>query len=545
MNLLNIHIILYFLIKLSLSTIHKIHLKKNNFLYNSIKNSLLRNLSQINILGNSSDLNYYYTYLYLGNSKQRQSYIIDTGSSITTSPCKPYCNRCGKHENNYYEIDESDIIKCGTNECDNLRSSCKNNMCSFSISYSEGSSLNGIFSNQIIRLKENDDNEIEEEFGIMPIGCTSSETNLFVTQLADGIMGLSNENTNFINQLYNYHIIKNNIFSLCLSQKGGYFSISDIETTYHLESNISYVSLLSNRFYYIKINKIKINQNEIIISNNAQGFIDSGTTISYFPKNYSDFIINEIKQTCELKDNKKYCGKYKYMNDLGSCFIFENKNYMEITINEIWPNISFYLDGYIYVWTPLQYFFNYSYDYNYIGCVGYNSVNENRFTLGSTWMHGHDLIFDRNKNKVGFVEANCDREEVENKYIPRDIWNEIENKKIFVVKNIYFNWIYICIIIVLVLVVLILGIAVHRLRRGKNFLCFYVINNNLNEINIIRLNNENEKNINNNIIDSKYRMIDTDKNNTVELIVNKTNEIKNKNNEEEENKNLKNNIINN
>jgi hypothetical protein len=86
--------------KLSLSTIHKIHLKKNNFLYNSIKNSLLRNLSQINILGNSSDLNYYYTYLYLGNSKQRQSYIVDTGSSITTSPCKPYCNRCGKHENN-------------------------------------------------------------------------------------------------------------------------------------------------------------------------------------------------------------------------------------------------------------------------------------------------------------------------------------------------------------------------------------------------------------------------------------------------------------
>ena len=46
-------------------------------------------------------------------------------------------------------------------------------------------------------------------------------------------MGLSNEDTNFINQLYNYHIIKNNIFSLCLSQKGGYFSISNIENTYH------------------------------------------------------------------------------------------------------------------------------------------------------------------------------------------------------------------------------------------------------------------------------------------------------------------------
>ena len=545
MNLIYINIILYFLFKFSLSTIHQIHIKKNINLYKSIKNSLLRNLSQINIQGNSSDLNYYYTYLYLGNSKQRQSYIIDTGSSITTSPCKPYCTKCGKHENDYYEINESDILKCNTNECENLRSNCINNKCSFSISYSEGSSLKGIFSNQIIRLKENDEDENgdENEFGIMPIGCTSSETNLFVTQLADGIMGLSHDNTNFINQLYNYNIIKNNIFSICLSQKGGYFSISEIENKYHFESDISYVSIQKSNFYYIKINKIKINQNEITISNNILGFIDSGTTISYFPKNYSDFIINEIKQICEINDNQKYCGKYKYMSDLGSCFIFDNEQYMEITINEIWPNISFYLDGYIYVWTPLQYFFNYSYDYNYIGCIGYNSVNENRFTLGSTWMHGHDFIFDRNKNRVGFAEADCDRGEVKNKYIPKDIWKEIENKEVYIVKKIYFEWMYISIIIGLVFVILILGIAVYRLRRGKNFLCFYVINNSFNNMNIIRLNNEDEKNTIINI-NSKYKMIDNDKNN-VELIVNRPNEIKNKNIEEEEDKKLKNNIINN
>ena len=111
-------IIFYNLLNFSYSSISKLHIIKNNYKYSIIrKNILNRNLSQINILGNSSDINYYFTYLYLGESKQKQSYIIDTGSSITTSPCKPYCNNCGKHENNYYEINENQILNCDSSEC--------------------------------------------------------------------------------------------------------------------------------------------------------------------------------------------------------------------------------------------------------------------------------------------------------------------------------------------------------------------------------------------------------------------------------------------
>ena len=48
-----------------------------------------------NVYGDSSDLNYYYATLYLGKKKIPQTYILDTGSPTTTSPCNK-CESCGK-----------------------------------------------------------------------------------------------------------------------------------------------------------------------------------------------------------------------------------------------------------------------------------------------------------------------------------------------------------------------------------------------------------------------------------------------------------------
>lgn len=74
---------------------------------NRIK-SKIRNLEGENeftkIYGNSSSLNYYYVNLYMGNPPKRQAVIIDTGSHLTTVPCQPLCESCGKHINSYYTI---------------------------------------------------------------------------------------------------------------------------------------------------------------------------------------------------------------------------------------------------------------------------------------------------------------------------------------------------------------------------------------------------------------------------------------------------------
>ena len=70
--------------------------------------------------GNSYDLYYYYTTLYFGPNKTPQTFILDTGSPTTTSPCSK-CTSCGKHLNKPYEFkDNSRIVKCYTDECNSV-----------------------------------------------------------------------------------------------------------------------------------------------------------------------------------------------------------------------------------------------------------------------------------------------------------------------------------------------------------------------------------------------------------------------------------------
>lgn len=96
---------------------------------------LLRNLYTETISGGSTTLNYYYTYLHIGQHSQKQSYIIDTGSHITTSPCEPYCKDCGKHQHKYYRPSEGkNPLDCADPRCNLVHSTCDENFkCSFSI----------------------------------------------------------------------------------------------------------------------------------------------------------------------------------------------------------------------------------------------------------------------------------------------------------------------------------------------------------------------------------------------------------------------------
>jgi hypothetical protein len=67
------------------------------------------------IYGNSSSMNYYYVNIYIGDTFQKQSVIIDTGSHLTAVPCQPYIINCGRHMNSYYSMQKSNsssLLNC-------------------------------------------------------------------------------------------------------------------------------------------------------------------------------------------------------------------------------------------------------------------------------------------------------------------------------------------------------------------------------------------------------------------------------------------------
>lgn len=66
-------------------------------------------LETANVYGNSTELYYFYTTVYVGDfdNPSEQSLIIDTGSGVTCFPCKESCRHCGHHLHDYYSLKKS------------------------------------------------------------------------------------------------------------------------------------------------------------------------------------------------------------------------------------------------------------------------------------------------------------------------------------------------------------------------------------------------------------------------------------------------------
>ena len=404
------NILLFLLLQISPIISELYNLKKISTRLKSLHRSH-RNLSPENdsyfleqAYGDSAVLNYYYATLYFGPKKTPQTLILDTGSPTTTSPCS-VCTSCGKHINKPYEFtDESRLVKCNTDECSSLSSSCRNSRCSFYISYLEGSRLEGFFNFQDVYFENiNNSPIITNKFFTIPIGCTTTETHLFATQLADGIMGLNNSGKSFVSILYKNKVISKELFTICFGQNDGYFSIGEIDTKYH-KSKISYVPQISGLTnFYIKINNMKVGS-DTISTYNYNVFIDSGTTITYFPRQIFDSIMTSFNKYCKNK-----CGKFENVDSIGYCGMFKSKEDRAKALNKYWPNIVLVLEGYDYILSPNDYFFEYNENNKIAACIGFEGEGASKITLGGTFMHGHDIIFDRDNLRIGFAEADCNR----------------------------------------------------------------------------------------------------------------------------------------
>ena len=376
---------------------------------NNIQSSNIRNLSPKikNIYGSMFKLHYYYINLYIGNSMIKQGFILDTGSSITTSSCT-LCKNCGKHVYPPYKMEsKKNIISCKDPKCKMLSSKCKNSKCSFKLKYAEGSILEGIFLNQKIFLNKNEKLDNIE----IPIGCTLYENNFFYKQEVNGILGLNNNEYNFVNVLYKLRKIKNNIFGLCFSHLGGIFSIGEINYKIH-KSKIAYVPIKieENKYYKININSIFVGNKKLDSYTEEEDnnfLLDSGATISYFNNKIFEEILNKTLENCDYINKKRICGLYKFDSNYGHCFYFNNTFELNKAIRKYFPIISFKIEDYIYKWYPENYYINISSENKKGVCMGFNKRKNIKNILGENWFINHDIIFDRKNNLLGIVEADC------------------------------------------------------------------------------------------------------------------------------------------
>jgi len=368
--------------------------------------------------------NYYYTTLYIGPNKKKQTYIIDTTSKIMSSPCDE-CKTCGKKKTNYYDkSNKKDVkpLKCSSKICKTLFSSdCsfikkdKNDIfqktCSFQTKKQNGEGVDGYYLSNIVYFEEDKNKttnkKIYRSYAI-PIGCTIAEHGNFKSYKEDGIMGLNYAKGSFIDVLYNLKVIDRNLFSLCLGLDGGYMSLGEIDSTYHKSKVIKYVPLLNHsNIYSFNVFGISVGSNKIE-KLKLSAKIDSSSSFTYFPKDLFKIVYNQFIAKCTNKKGKSECGNIQYDSQLGYCASFSNKSSLNKVINGFWPTITFTLQNNTsFSWTPINYHYYYIQNEVRKACLGIKNYSGDSIIFGNNFMHGHDVIFDRTSQKLGFVPADC------------------------------------------------------------------------------------------------------------------------------------------
>ena len=370
--------------------------------------------------------NYYYTTLYIGPNKIKQTYLIDTTNAILSSPCGA-CEDCGKHKKNYYDHSNKKAykpLKCSSKTCSLVPASgCtiskeekkKKKLdqlnCSFYSKKTNGDGLKGNYLSNIVYFEEDktlkSNKKVYRSYAL-PIGCTTGEFGKFKSYIADGVMGLNNDKGSFVSVLNKLKIVNKNLFSLCFGLEGGYMSLGEIDKTYHNQKKINYVPLLeSTNIYSISVHGFQVGKNKKEKSK-LVAYIDTTKPFSYFPTKMFKTIYTQITESCKDKKGKNICGKFQYDSQLGYCVTYASRESLFKSVNGYWPNITLYLqNGTEYLVKGINYHYYYFHGDDRKACLGFKSTDKDFISLGTNFMHGKDIIFNKDHKILGFVNADC------------------------------------------------------------------------------------------------------------------------------------------
>ena len=84
-----------------------------------------------------------------------------------------------------------------------------------------------------------------------------------------------------------------------------------------------------------------------------------------------------------------------------------------------WPSVKFSFGDKEFEWTGRNYLFNLSTTNTFRGCFGFEKDSSSEvIVLGMNFFRGNDVIFDREKQKLGVIETDCNRGLNPVKFIP-------------------------------------------------------------------------------------------------------------------------------
>jgi len=349
----------------------------------------------------------HYVHIYVGTPPQRVSVIVDTGSHHTAFPCDG-CKNCGKHTDPYFNPKKSSTSQTvGCSQC-KAAAHCVSRRCEFSQSYTEGSSWKAI---QIIDKLWPGGQVAESEPAAMQnqklavdfmFGCQFSETGLFRTQKADGIMGLSANALTLVPQMRTQHKSNNQAFSLCFMKGGGIMTIGGADPVMQDEPMVLVPLSKTTGWFTVHLEYVSVGGKKLDVQdgvyNSGKGVIvDSGTTDTYLPRKMA----GQFKKAWKDIVGKDYGNTKMTFSDED----FAKLPIVSFTFKDVEGNkrtIDVRPDAYMERANASRSAKSY---------VPRIYVNEGQgAVLGANFMQDYNVLFDQDNKRVGFARSRCNYE---------------------------------------------------------------------------------------------------------------------------------------
>lgn len=351
------------------------------------------------LYGNINRYAYYFADLLVGSPKaQRVSVIVDTGSVLCGFPCAD-CQHCGKHIDKPFSIDRSDSahwIAC-SEECDG---GCERGLCSYTQTYTEGSSISGVWFRDVVRLG---DPPQRNPLVNATLGCHSDERKLFYTQRVNGIMGMAPHRAygrpTILHDLFvDKQHIDTRIFSLCLAEWGGHLSVGGFAPQFHLDgSQIQWIPLLPSEYYSVSVTGLSMGNLSLASGVFGTTIVDSGTTFTYFPTQVYSRLLASIVTACSSGPG---CSARR---EGANCWRLEDGSLRP----RRFPVLTIIFSSSVSVeWTPEAYLFQRGDPKLWCHSFAENGAETNT-VLGVSFMLYKDVIFDLQSFRLGVVSAAC------------------------------------------------------------------------------------------------------------------------------------------
>lgn len=345
------------------------------------------------LYGDVNVYQYYFIDAEVGTPAQRVSLILDTGSALIGFPCSN-CKSCGrKHIDPNFDITKSETAQWS--RCDNdCKTGCDGTRCKYSQSYAEGSSISGQWFWDKIHFGDS----FQQNPAVwLRMGCHMVETNLFVTQKANGIIGIQSSSPSLKSLFADKKHVNTEEFAVCFAHQGGVFSVGGYNRSLHREFDkpLEWVKLEGSGFYAIIVSDFEVVGGGKIAGSFGRTIVDSGTTFSYFPSTVYHNFIRELQDYMD-KNNIAKATKGCIRNDADISKLPPLKVTLKNGVN-----------GSVDVlWQPEDYMTkekgrSYS-------CPALDDNGRDPSTvLGASFMKHKNVVFDSVNRRIAFPAADC------------------------------------------------------------------------------------------------------------------------------------------